>query len=442
MQHLFFDRDMAESLDPRDDRTSAIRRDLKQVLIDRMYGPSPPPGPGSPQAGEPIAQGPGSQNQTPDQRGPSGAPMLPPIQGMGSGPALSAPTPQLPPLNFNGAKPPPPPQQQQQQPQLAVAVGAGLGMPPASRSVSSLSPITERSTVDTRGSSSMPPSQRGSGDPRAFSNSPPPFSSVVRPTPEKQGSQPAPERQVSKTSEGYFDGPMVKSPVEQSHSVPGMHRGSEDSYTGSRPDSKLAKSASYASTGFDTADSRAPSEKKSPPTMQSPSDIKSPSTVQSQYPPTPSTQTSLGALTPAVNSLPQSQTQGTLPSPRSASTTHSAASGSLHSPRVPSETSIPSGPEQLHAKSSPPPPIQIVSPALMPNPHSPVSEAPTSQAPSPPPKSDPATSATTPAMIRRDWPQPPQAAGTSPLPAQPKPPSNQEHDLASEAGAHFSSLPR
>lgn len=66
-QHLFLDRELAETLDPRDDRTSAVRSRLLNVLMDRMHGPP---------VGDPaqIEQG---------QRG--GAP-LPPLSTFGNGP--------------------------------------------------------------------------------------------------------------------------------------------------------------------------------------------------------------------------------------------------------------------------------------------------------------------------------------------------------------------
>ncbi|KAG8872489.1 hypothetical protein FRB97_007573 [Tulasnella sp. 331] len=70
--HLFLDRELAETLDPRDDRTSVIRSRLLKVLMDRMHGPPIDP-----------AQADPSRNGGPlpplNMNGPRGASLLTPI---------------------------------------------------------------------------------------------------------------------------------------------------------------------------------------------------------------------------------------------------------------------------------------------------------------------------------------------------------------------------
>ncbi|KZV88890.1 hypothetical protein EXIGLDRAFT_678466 [Exidia glandulosa HHB12029] len=116
--HLFLDRELAEGLDPRDDRTSFIRSQLLGVQVRRMRGLPV-------QVGQ-LAQN--VQNLTQGQSGPgtstptspsTGAPMLPPIGGIPDQqqqtPPLSPPPqdprnmPQLPPLSFDQAKAKPTP---------------------------------------------------------------------------------------------------------------------------------------------------------------------------------------------------------------------------------------------------------------------------------------------------------------------------------------------
>ncbi|KAF8896461.1 hypothetical protein BD779DRAFT_1496046 [Infundibulicybe gibba] len=101
---LFLDRELAETLDPRDDRTSAIRSRLRDILLDRMRGGEPGPTPASRASSEV-------------------APSLPPI---GEDGALVTRGPQLPPLNFSSTP-----------------------------SKAPMSPITERSSVQTHGAPSI-----------------------------------------------------------------------------------------------------------------------------------------------------------------------------------------------------------------------------------------------------------------------------------------------
>ncbi|OBZ72528.1 hypothetical protein A0H81_07600 [Grifola frondosa] len=79
---LFLDREFAEILDPREDRTSAVRMRLQRILVDRMTSPG---------SEQPVSQVPGTR-----------APTLPPL------PEITAPdnaggrlSMQLPPFSFD-----------------------------------------------------------------------------------------------------------------------------------------------------------------------------------------------------------------------------------------------------------------------------------------------------------------------------------------------------
>jgi CCR4-NOT transcriptional complex subunit CAF120 len=117
-QLLFLEREQAETLDVRDDRTSAIRSRLLNILLERMPGRAP----GAPQQ---------QQQQPIQQRTVDGPPSLPPIGDFGSPPPQSPPltearaSPQLPPLSFGSEN-----------------------QAPASSS-QGLTPISERSSVMT-----------------------------------------------------------------------------------------------------------------------------------------------------------------------------------------------------------------------------------------------------------------------------------------------------
>ncbi|KAF8532202.1 hypothetical protein JB92DRAFT_3104305 [Gautieria morchelliformis] len=413
---LFVDREAAEILDPRDDRTTAIRKELKQILITRMYGSSTPPGP--PQKPTVQRQGTGSSQKT--------------MQRSASVTAASATATssfQLPPLSFHGT--------QAQQQQLQESHPAD----PLGRGTTSLSPITERSPVETLGpklpskSSSVQPSplntvthsmpdrqdsasssflggssstqeRQGStgsnflGGPLTTSDS----------APERQGSpssssnflgghlvsNPMPERQES-GNKNFLGGPFVTNPTEK----PSPH-GNEDSPPGSRPDSKLAQSASYASIGFDNIDS-SPQADSTSPRAKSPSISKSPTSVQLLHSPTEST-----SLTSNILSPTKAQSQSSAISRSSPSAT---ASSPLHSPRVLSHP-----PEPPQARKSPP--HNTVSSPSLSKPHTP-------GPPSPPPKS----ASGTPTLTNRASPQAPPAADAT----QPESPS----DIANEAGALY-----
>ncbi|KAJ7030397.1 hypothetical protein C8F04DRAFT_732265 [Mycena alexandri] len=118
---LFLERDQAETLDVRDDRTSSIRARLLNILLERMPQKDPaaraPTGPLSPQQHQPL------------QRPLDAPPLLPPIGEFGS-PTQSPPpraSPQLPPLSF----------------------GAGAAESPVPAPASQLTPISERSSFGT-----------------------------------------------------------------------------------------------------------------------------------------------------------------------------------------------------------------------------------------------------------------------------------------------------
>ncbi len=97
-KQLFLDRELAEAIDPREDRTSVIRKSLKDILISRMHRAGSPGSSRGPQSPTSPANG-----GTP--------PVLPPIQGVsdsrsqnpqglvqGNEPGSSF---QLPPLEFD-----------------------------------------------------------------------------------------------------------------------------------------------------------------------------------------------------------------------------------------------------------------------------------------------------------------------------------------------------
>ncbi|KAJ7285099.1 hypothetical protein C8J57DRAFT_709501 [Mycena rebaudengoi] len=99
---LFLDREQAETLDVRDDRTSSIRARLLNILLERLPQKDPTRSPGSPGLGGP-------------QQRADGPPLLPPMNNFGnpntpqnSSPLASQPlsSPQLPPLTFGEAPTP------------------------------------------------------------------------------------------------------------------------------------------------------------------------------------------------------------------------------------------------------------------------------------------------------------------------------------------------
>ncbi|KAJ6609223.1 hypothetical protein B0H10DRAFT_2226083 [Mycena sp. CBHHK59/15] len=121
---LFLDREQAETLDVRDDRTSSIRARLLNILLERMPLKDP-------------MRSPTAQQQLPSRPSLDAPPSLPPIGDFGSSsPPLGGTrsSPQLPPLSFGSAENPEAPQQQERHP---------------------LTPISERSSTGPRNMSSI-----------------------------------------------------------------------------------------------------------------------------------------------------------------------------------------------------------------------------------------------------------------------------------------------
>lgn len=254
-QQLFIDREMAERLDPRDDRTSAIRRELRQILITKLYGSSTPPGGAVPQqlgVQQQIAQ-PQQQQQN--------APVSPPVSQPSMSRESSNNAMQLPPLDFGGDPRQQPGQrqvtspggqrpamQQQQQPQyspmarspgeyqLHGAQGQEILPAPASQALYQQSPPPLRSEASynlpsVQEERSMSPTQSSSGGRPGF-----PSRQSSGNLAETIGQRPT----VDSAERAYVSSPLAgasrpKSPLSQA---------SQGSVT-SRPDPKLT-SNSYA----------------------------------------------------------------------------------------------------------------------------------------------------------------------------------------------------
>ncbi|KAF9456625.1 hypothetical protein BDZ94DRAFT_1314985 [Collybia nuda] len=135
---LFLDRELAETLDPRDDRTSAVRSRLINILLERMRGHEPPL----------------SQHSIPSNQSTDKPPILPPIgiQNINNGgfnPSLTS-GPQLPPLIFGSSSSHQPP--------------VGFSRPATPPEKTQLSAITERSSLNTNGKT--PPVDESVGNPQ------------------------------------------------------------------------------------------------------------------------------------------------------------------------------------------------------------------------------------------------------------------------------------
>ena len=341
-------------------------------------------------------------------------------------PATSASGPQLPPLNFNG--------NQVQGPQLT---------PPLVRGVSSLSPISEDKSsgdpvVPKPTSNTTTPQDSANSSilgGHSVSNHPTPernastSSSLLggglqmsSPTPERGASangtlsggplvsEPMPERKAPASPSGNFlGGRLASNATEKPHPALRTSRGSEDSSQGSRPDSKLAKSPSYASSGFEP-DSK-PQYDNTSPRVTSPVTSRSPISIQSFHSPPHSI-----SLTSNIVPSTRGQSQGSKTPPVSGSRSHSPAPGpqSLHGL---SQTSPP--PEASQARQSPPP--------NRPTTPSPLATRHTPDKPDPPSKSD-----GTPIVSKWGSPQSPQMPDATQLVAR----SPVNNDLANEAGTY------
>ncbi|KAF8575161.1 hypothetical protein K439DRAFT_764625 [Ramaria rubella] len=387
-EHLFVDREAAERLDPRDDRTFAIRKELKQILITRMYGSEIPPGPGPPQ-GQPAQARQDSDVAQSVTFSTSNAPILPPIQ---LAEVTSTSTPQLPPLSFGDMK-----QQQQQQPvspKQPEEPPQPYSTPSFNRAASLLTPITESSPVERK----------------AFKA--PSISSLTETTSFNAAASVTTERESSQTSDSILTRRQGTSPTAAPHPPPPLSRGSEDSFASSRPDSKLALSAS-----FDQPESRLSTE-NAPQSRRSPSNRSLTSIPHSS----PITPTSLTSSTADPHGKVQSSSPiSGLRSPRSLQ--------SAPAPAPPSTSPLQTSERPL-VKLSQLPSIRPASPLS--SPKSPFLSKST-EPPSPPPKSDRTTTFT---AAPRNWPQPP--ANRPALPLQPpEAPSVNNDDLVNEPGAIY-----
>ncbi|KAL1949526.1 hypothetical protein VTO73DRAFT_8407 [Trametes versicolor] len=187
---LFLDREFAETLDPRDDRTSAIRSQLQRILLDRMNGVGP--------------DGPGSASPR------TGPPTLPPVphvaadepQQSGSAPGSSSASGsmQLPPFSFDSS-----PMQSEQS---------------APSDKRPLTPITERSIPFEAHSRSI------SGD--------------MSPEHKIPTSTSPPQATIPEEPPSILDQPFVTSPTATSPPPDYGRRSVESHVSGSRPDSKLS----------------------------------------------------------------------------------------------------------------------------------------------------------------------------------------------------------
>ncbi|KAI0367809.1 hypothetical protein BV20DRAFT_970135 [Pilatotrama ljubarskyi] len=193
---LFLDREFAETLDPRDDRTSAIRSQLQHILLDRMNGV----GPDAP-AGPPSASGPPTLPPVPhvavDEL--QEAPPEPGTSSMGAGTSL-----QLPPLSFDSTP--------MHEDQSAL---------PAEADKRPLTPITERSVPLEAASRSM------SGEKSQ----------------ESRGAASPPQATIPEEPSSILDQPWVTSPTATSPppEFATASRRSVESAAVSRPDSKLSQ---------------------------------------------------------------------------------------------------------------------------------------------------------------------------------------------------------
>ncbi|RDB26418.1 hypothetical protein Hypma_006695 [Hypsizygus marmoreus] len=158
---LFLDRELAETLDPREERTSAIRSRLIGILLDRMRGYAPP-------------------SQPPRLAASDTAPSLPPIGGVsndnlqqvGTSPPASS-LPQLPPLSFTGTAPSqaPPPEKKQLTPITERSSGHTNGR---ATSADVLTPSHNGHLGQDQAPASLPPSQDAPLFNRALAGSPQP----------------------------------------------------------------------------------------------------------------------------------------------------------------------------------------------------------------------------------------------------------------------------
>ncbi|KAI0775168.1 hypothetical protein BD413DRAFT_611506 [Trametes elegans] len=303
---LFLDREFAETLDVRDDRTSAIRSQLQRILLDRMNGVGPE-GPANPPAGSgppvlpPVPQVSVAQKQQP---------ALPDPGGSTGGTSL-----QLPPLSFD-----------------STPMNEEAPSTQAEDDRRALTPITERSV----------PFEPAS---RSLSGEKPPD---VKP---QQTTAAPPQATIPEEPSSILNQPFVTSPTATSPPPEFVGRRSVDSLAQaptSRPDSKLSNrpgqapsAISRSSSGqlgspripdsvrLPTSPEPRPSTPSTPPRFQSPralSPPRAPSPLRAASPPSQ----------PQPQPRPQSQQPLVAPTP-----SETPSSVRIVPPRSISQTSIP-----------------------------------------------------------------------------------------------------
>ncbi|KZT29755.1 hypothetical protein NEOLEDRAFT_1144853 [Neolentinus lepideus HHB14362 ss-1] len=194
---LFLDRELAETVDPRDDRTAVVRQRFTQILHERMRTLGPE------NQARPVTSQQAGGSKMPDT-----GPRLPPLPEMST--EDSGALPQLPPLSFDSPS----------------SQNAGTH----ERRI--LTPITERSVREsvTPTDAQSPPSGHGSGG-----------SVGRRPSANLGGAPPASIPEVPQEQESMSGQPLTMSPAQVNMELEGKR--SEDSHSGapgSRPDSKFS----------------------------------------------------------------------------------------------------------------------------------------------------------------------------------------------------------
>lgn len=334
---LFLDREFGETVDPRVDRTSAIRTQLQRVLLDRMNGINPPQG----------------ARLVPPAAG-QGPPTLPPLPNVGFGDnrgqqvpqsALQTQPPpgngplslQLPPLSFD-----------------ADLMNANLRVGEDRRA---LSPITEQSApfegrpISREQSSASIPGEK-------------PLPVAAAPFPRT-----IPEEPISILRQPLVTSPITSSPPPDLT----MERKSVDSYgqksPNSRPDSKLSPGPSQIAYAHSRSSSSNPSSPAFPPES-----VRQATSPEPRVSP-PSTPPRFAAATPHVFSPPRTASPLRATSPARSEILpmpdypHTPSSARIVPDRSISQISIPTS---LHTIATP-----TVPPVPSPQPlHSPISSSP------------------------------------------------------------------
>ncbi|KAI0649070.1 hypothetical protein C8Q79DRAFT_1007637 [Trametes meyenii] len=283
---LFLDREFAETLDPRDDRTSAIRSQLQRILLDRMngVGPDNPAGPST--AGPPRLP--------PVPHVAAEEPRQPPLEQAATNNGGSL---QLPPLSFDSS----PMQQEQTAPQTEH------GRRP-------LTPITERSVRLEAASRSLSGEKSQEGKPQSGPSPPQPT--------------------ILEEPSSILNQPFVTSPTTTSPPPDFGRRSVESLGQTSRPGSKLGQQAT-------NVPSRSPVVSGPPVPAPAPEPMRQPTSPELRSSPPPRFQSR--ALTPPraasplrVASPPQFSSQQPEPTP-----TETASTVRIVPDRSISQSSIP-----------------------------------------------------------------------------------------------------